>query len=83
MSPTCVELTPESVDALIDRWEKECCDLHPNNVDSMDRVVDPSVATSYEAICLLPTVLVELRRRMEKPKNFWGRMADWLSGSSS
>lgn len=72
-------ITLDNIDELIERWQKECDDLDPHNVDSCDRCVEPSVHTSCHAICLLPEVLRQLKAVLEasRPGGMIGKLLRW------
>lgn len=60
------EIKLDNIDEMIDFWRKECDDLSPFNVDSMDRPAldTPPDATARKAICLVPALLEKLKAYM-------------------
>lgn len=62
------DITFETIDELIDYWRRECQDIEPTNVDSMDRGNPIHDITARKAICLLPAVLEELKAYMVRER---------------
>jgi hypothetical protein len=58
------EFTLQNIDDLIDYWRKHCDDVHPSNVDSMDRGNDVDECIARKAICMVPALLEELKAHM-------------------
>jgi hypothetical protein len=56
------------VEDQLERWQKQADDIHPCNVDSMDRVNELPIAVGEEAVRLLPDVLMQLREYMISQK---------------
>jgi hypothetical protein len=60
--------TLDNIDDLINHWRNICSDIHPSNVDSMDRGNDIDDHTARTAICLIPAILEELKAHLVRER---------------